>query len=58
MNVEKLCSYALVAIVALAAYGAIKAVVGVASMLSANPTAIVKSYSQQAGGSTNPSHYR
>lgn len=57
MNVEKLCSYALVAIICLAGYGAIKAVVGVASMFSTNPAAIVKSYSQPAG-SYNPSHYR
>lgn len=57
MNVEKLCSYALVAILCLAGYGALKAVIGVASMFTSNPAAIVKSFSQPAEN-YNPSHYR
>ena len=58
MKIETLCNIALVAILALAGYGAIKAVVGVVSAFSQPPAALVAKANIAGGSRVSSQQYR
>lgn len=58
MKVETLCNLALVAILVLAGYGALKAIIGVLSVFFQPPAALVAKANVVSGSRISSQHYR